>query len=260
MHGDIWIESVEGKGSSFIFTVVFETCTVTEAENTLDSQHEGSKNVLQQLAGARVLLVEDNELNQELAIDLLSSKQISVDVANDGKESLQMIKKSIELNESYDAILMDVQMPVMGGYEATQILRKTLTTKELPIIAMTANVMDEDIKTIFATGMDDYIAKPIDVEQMFLTLSKWVKPKNITVTPQTLKIDNYEKVSLKSFKIFQSSSLDTEIGLRTTQNNTQLYHKLLLKFLSQNRNFEQLFNLADTAKDPQIQIRMAHTI
>jgi len=260
MHGDIWIESEEGKGSSFIFTAIFEQCSAEETKQKTEEAKDNSKNILQRLAGAKVLLVEDNELNQELAIDLLSSKQVLVDVANDGKESLQMIKNSIDTNNNYDAILMDVQMPIMGGYEATKILRKTFSTKELPIIAMTANVMDEDIKTIFATGMDDYIAKPIDVEQMFLTLSKWVKSKNSSTLSQPISINNSEEISIEAFKVFDSSTLDTRIGLQTTQNNTKLYHKLLLKFLSQTRDFEQQFSQADIIKDPQIRIRMAHTL
>ncbi len=126
------------------------------------------------LAGARILLVEDNALNQELAVTLLSEAGIEVTVANDGRQALKLLEK-----QSFDGILMDCQMPVMDGYEATRLLRLQLPLQDLPVIAMTANAMVGDREKVLAAGMSDHIAKPINVEEMFATLARWIRPSGI---------------------------------------------------------------------------------
>ena len=123
------------------------------------------------LAGARVLLVEDNPINQELACDLLTRADIAVDVAADGREALAALDR-----ERYDAVLMDCQMPVMDGYEATRALRQRPALKNLPVIAMTANAMAGDREKVLAAGMNDHITKPIRVADMYATLARWVRP------------------------------------------------------------------------------------
>ena len=123
------------------------------------------------LAGARVLLVEDNPINQELACDLLTRADIAVDVAVNGREALAALDR-----ERYDAVLMDCQMPVMDGYEATRALRQRPALKNLPVIAMTANAMAGDREKVLAAGMNDHITKPIRVEQLLATLARWVRP------------------------------------------------------------------------------------
>jgi len=189
MQGRIWIESQEGQGSSFIFTISFGICSPEQISQSALKKQDSLAQALGQLSGAKILLVEDNELNQELAIELLTAKQIQVDVANHGEEAIALLHKSIQhAKTDYDAILMDIQMPIMGGYEATQIIRQTLSSEACPIIAMTANVMDGDINKIYDSGMDDYIAKPINVDQMFITLAKWVKSSNSTQAITTTKI------------------------------------------------------------------------
>jgi CheY-like chemotaxis protein len=121
------------------------------------------------LAGARVLLVEDNLINQELAVTLLTDAHIEVMVAGDGRQALEVLER-----HTFDAILMDCQMPEMDGYEATRLLRLRPHLKSVPVIAMTANVMTGDREKVLAAGMTDYIAKPINVMEMFATLTRWI--------------------------------------------------------------------------------------
>ena len=123
------------------------------------------------LAGARLLLVEDNPTNRELALEILGQAGVCVDVAGDGEEALQKVASG-----RYDGVLMDCQMPVMDGYEATRRLRADPAHAGLPVIAMTANVMAGDRERCLASGMNDHISKPIDLVQLFTTLARWVKP------------------------------------------------------------------------------------
>jgi signal transduction histidine kinase/DNA-binding response OmpR family regulator len=123
------------------------------------------------LAGARILLVEDNAINQELACDLLDGAGIAVTIAGDGLQALAMLDRG-----SFDAVLMDCQMPVMDGYEATRALRLRPGLEDLPVIAMTANAMAGDREKVLAAGMNDHVAKPIHVDELFATLARWVRP------------------------------------------------------------------------------------
>jgi signal transduction histidine kinase/DNA-binding response OmpR family regulator len=123
------------------------------------------------LAGARILLVDDNAINQELAVDLLGRAGITVSVAGNGQEALDALAR-----ERFDGVLMDCQMPVMDGYAATRALRQQPALQALPVIAMTANAMVGDREAVLEAGMNDHIAKPIVVDEMFATLARWVKP------------------------------------------------------------------------------------
>ncbi len=122
------------------------------------------------LYGARILLVEDNEINQEVAKEILSSAGILVDVANHGAEAVSKLQFC-----QYDAVLMDCQMPVMNGFEATKILRADSRFQHLPIIAMTANAMSGDREKSLNCGMNDHVTKPINLVQLFATLTRWIR-------------------------------------------------------------------------------------
>jgi len=117
-----------------------------------------------------VLLVEDNLINQELAVELLSEAGVAVTVADDGRSALDLLG-----SRAFDAVLMDIQMPVMDGYEATRAIRAQPRWQNLPVIAMTANTMSGDRDKALAAGMNDHIAKPLDVTVMFQTLARWVR-------------------------------------------------------------------------------------
>lgn len=120
------------------------------------------------LKQARILIVEDNEINQEVAREILSSFVGEIDLANDGKQAVEMVN-----NKFYDCVLMDIQMPVMDGYQAAEAIRKKFAYDDLPIIAMTANAMDGDKEKCLEAGMNDYVSKPIRIKSFFDTLNKW---------------------------------------------------------------------------------------
>ena len=116
-----------------------------------------------------MLLVEDNEINQEVALGQLEDAEVEVDVADNGKIAVNMVR-----SKDYDIVLMDMQMPVMDGIEATRIIRADSRFDQLPIVAMTANAMAADRDRCLEAGMNDHIAKPIDPDQLFGALSRWI--------------------------------------------------------------------------------------
>ncbi|MDX8395522.1 MAG: response regulator [Mariprofundaceae bacterium] len=132
----------------------------------ISHQTESSMNVLE---GISLLLVEDNKINQKVATEVLEASGVMVDIANHGLEALDRVQK-----KNYDIVLMDIQMPEMGGLEATEIIRSKLNLKDLPIIAMTANAMAGDRELCLDSGMNDYISKPIDVDALHIILQKWI--------------------------------------------------------------------------------------
>ena len=174
MGGDIMVESEPGKGSCFHFTLDFEIgkheVPEESSESTVSTGRvpglEGKK-----LDGKKILLVEDNAFNSELATILLRRKNIVVFHAGNGKEALDFLH-----SKSVDCVLMDIQMPVMDGYTACQEIRHRLHLKKLPVIAMTANVMKSDIEKSMEAGMNDHIGKPLQEDDIFATLMKWMVP------------------------------------------------------------------------------------
>jgi signal transduction histidine kinase/BarA-like signal transduction histidine kinase len=173
MGGSIGVQSAPGQGSRFHFTALFglpEGPAPAPALPAGRAQREPSlQAITRRLRGARVLLVEDNAINQELALELLAGIGMQVTVANDGECALAMLEQQV-----FDIVLMDCQMPVMDGYEATRRLRERPHGRLLPVIAMTANAMVGDREKVLAAGMNDHVAKPIDVPTLFATLARWV--------------------------------------------------------------------------------------
>ncbi|WP_020590126.1 response regulator [Desulfobacter curvatus] len=146
-----------------------------------DNSSENVVTAVNKLRGAKVLLVEDNDINQELAVELLVSNGMAVDCAVNGQQALDLLEQN-----HYDGVLMDCQMPVMDGYAATKIIRQKAEYEKLPVIAMTAHAMANDRQKSLDAGMTDYISKPLDVSKMFRTMAKWIVPgasvKNAPVT------------------------------------------------------------------------------
>ena len=131
-----------------------------------------SASVLQAIRGARVLLVDDNDLNQQVGADLLTDAGLVVDVADNGQVALDKLAHT-----AYDAVLMDMQMPVMDGLTATRLLRENPAWAQLPVLAMTANAMSTDREKCLQAGMNGHIAKPIDPDELFATLLRWIAPR-----------------------------------------------------------------------------------
>ncbi len=174
MNGNIRVESEQGVGSTFIFTVQLKKQQGDSSKPSVseNQEKEEMENSTDHLHGARILLVEDNEINQELVQELLTINGIQVKTASNGREALDMLAE-----EAFDGVLMDCQMPVMDGYEATLRIREQERFKDLPVLAMTANVMKGDKEKVLEVGMNDHIAKPINPHDMFTTMDKWIKPK-----------------------------------------------------------------------------------
>lgn len=170
MDGDIGVKSEAGVGSTFIFTAVFgkmESLPLPSAREKLSIDQEQ----LDALKGARVLLVEDNKINQIVILGLLEELNIMVDVAENGEEAVELAK----LNH-YHLILMDLQMPVMDGFEATKVIRTIGDYAQIPIIALSAAVMQKDKELTSAVGMNAHLSKPIHKEDLVHTLVEWISP------------------------------------------------------------------------------------
>ena len=170
MHGTIEVKSKQGEGSIFIVTI---PCRKASEENALVKKDTHLQNH-GCLKGSRILLAEDNEINAEVATELLKEEGCIVEVANDGVACIDMIEKADA--GYYKMILMDIQMPVMNGYDATIAIRNLNDTKKarIPIIAMTANAFAEDAKKALSVGMNDHVAKPIDMNILVPTMMKYL--------------------------------------------------------------------------------------
>ncbi|MBF0159258.1 MAG: response regulator [Magnetococcales bacterium] len=208
-----------------------------------------------QLQGARVLLVEDNEINQELALELLSSNGILVEVANHGQEALEKLAL-----EHFDGVLMDIHMPVMDGYTTTRTIRQQHPWQKLPIIAMTANAMATDMEKIVAAGMNDRIIKPINVRDMFATMARWI-------TPAQRPSDTIKAAVIPSGQQAQPWKLPTSLpgidltdGLSRCNGNTTLYHQLLSKFSSNQSGIVEKIERHWQNHEIEEAIRLAHTL
>ena len=175
MGGTIEVSSEVTVGTKTIIILPF-LVSEEECKNAVQEQQESTK-LLTLLMGKRILLAEDNELNAEIAITILEEEGLKVEWAEDGIKCLEMLKKVPE--DYYDMILMDIQMPNMDGYRTTEEIRSLPDKRaQIPIVAMTANVFDEDKKKAYEAGMNGYIAKPIDTKAIFSTLGEILQEKS----------------------------------------------------------------------------------
>lgn len=223
------------------------------------------------LHSASILLVDDNLINQDVAKELLGYVKANVSVSHSGYDALQKLKYN-----TYDLILMDVQMPGMDGYETTERIRANPRTKNLPIVAMTANALVGDREKCLQVGMDDYIAKPIDPQLLFDTLLKWIKPNSIhstqTFSEKTIseKIISEKKSPPKSLtekidlnvqldKLHLIKGLDIEPALERLLNNREFYCKLVQRFAASRDTVADEIETAATSKNFEDASRIAHS-
>ena len=244
-------------GSSVLFDTIMQAFGEKIAKTPRISDGKGKPEDLKDIQGAQVLLVEDNEINQQVAMEILQGAGLIVTVANDGQQGLDAAKK-----DQYDAILMDIQMPVMDGYAATRRIRKweeglkaqssmlngkdsdelsafsfqpSARAKRVPIIAMTAHAMAGDDKKSIEAGMNDHVTKPIDPDQLFATLQKWIKPaaeRTVVQKPQAIDaIPEPDQAVPDEDELPESlPGFDLTSGLKRLRGNKRLYRKLLVDF------------------------------
>jgi CheY-like chemotaxis protein len=214
------------------------------------SRAEVDAEVAARLAGSRVLLVEDNDLNQELALDLLRRAGLAVELAENGREALDLLAR----DAAFDGVLMDCQMPVMDGYAATREIRRDPRLASLPVLAMTANAMAGDREKALEAGMQDHIGKPLDVRTMFATMAKWIRPRKAASAPSPAA------PAKGGAALPDLPGIDVRAGLATAAGNEALYGRLLRKFRDGQRSFAEQFRATLGDGDKTAPARAAHTL
>jgi two-component system sensor histidine kinase/response regulator len=206
---------------------------------------------LASIAGARILLVEDNELNQEVALELLREAGLVVDLAENGQVALDRLAA-----DQYDLVLMDMQMPVMDGVTATVEIRKQSSLQALPVLAMTANAMQGDRDRCLAAGMNDHIAKPIEPEDLWKALLRWIAPRHSGTPAPARQPQPSEQLELPT----GIQGLDIAEGLRRVLGKKDVYLSMLRRFVAGQKTAVVDIFKALVRDDPPTAERLAHTL
>ena len=211
------------------------------------------------LAGARILLVEDNELNQDVACGLLADLAVQVTVADNGAKALELLAQ-----QPFDLVLMDMQMPVMDGLTATRTLRAEPRFANLPVIAMTANALAGDRERCLEAGMNDHLAKPIDPDRLFGALLHWLPKRHATTRTPSTPDGQASGAPTRAASPVPAGlpvipGLDMQQGLRRSLNKAPAYRQLLQKFLDHQRDSAEQLEQAFAALDYPLAERLAHT-
>jgi CheY-like chemotaxis protein len=210
---------------------------------------------ISKIEGISILVVEDNDINQQIATELLESAGFVVEIAGDGREAVKMIEQS-GTPSKYSMVFMDLQMPVMDGFIATQEIRKNSNYTTLPIVAMTADAMSGVKEKCLEAGMMDFVTKPIDPEEVFNVLLKWTKIKEGGVKDTKLKtLQKDEEINLPKFLYININE-----GLLRVNNNKKLYSKLLKSFFTTFTNFEKEIKTLFSEGKMKDAERVAHTL
>ncbi len=206
------------------------------------------------IRGAKVLVVEDNEINQEVTCEILKKKGLRTESAYDGPQALKLLER-----KKFDAVLLDINMPGIDGYTTSQKIREQHAYKDLPIIAFTANAMKGDVEKALNAGMNDHVSKPVDVRTLFSVLSKWIKPREYqydvgSSSEQTSSPNEIQK------KLARLEGLDVQEGLDRLNRDSTLYLKILAQFAKTQKRSANRLQQALSKNDQEEAIRLAHTL
>jgi PAS domain S-box-containing protein len=206
-------------------------------------------------SSVRVLLVEDNEVNQQVATELLESEGASVTTANDGAEAVRILTQGSQ-PPPFDVVFMDLQMPEMDGLTATKLIRAQPYLQKLPILAMTAHVMADEIQRCLEAGMNDHVAKPIDPEAFFSTLGRWTRASQRVIPDVQVRAASARgEISLPKIE-----GVDIAIGLQRIAGNERLYRDLLAQFVSKQKSVCEQITAALESGDRHRAERLTHSL
>jgi len=251
MQGEIGVESRPDEGSRFYFRIRFE---LGSADNIISSRTEKRlpAHVIKSLHGVRLLLVEDNEINQQVAEGLLARAGISLHIVHNGKQAVEAVR-----TDAFDGVLMDMQMPVMDGLEATRLIRADESCRDLPIIAMTANAMPGDRERCLQAGMNDHVAKPVDPDKLYAALIRWIRKSQVNAA-EDLSSAQLPAINMSEFTGL--SGIDVADGLNRVAGDVQLYRNILCKFHDTQADSLKRIRDALASEDRQQAMELAHTL
>lgn len=241
---------------SVLFDTIVDTLGIAHIQKNSGHMPSEASLLPTGLHGLRALLAEDNEINQQVAREILEEVGLVVDIANDGEEAVKKIE-----SEKYAVVLMDVQMPGMDGLEATRRIRKQKKFESLPIIAMTANAMAEDRAVCLAAGMNDHVGKPVVPEKLFHVLMEWVKAEDQSAEDVQDPYEAKNKFSEKHInKEDRTDILDVKLGLTRVRGNKTLYYRLLKDFTIKYKKFSSEVQKLVAENDLAGARRLVHTL
>lgn len=266
MGGTLQVESEEGVGSTFSFTVSLGLSSIATSPNPSGIVERMKKNAvadnasaqnaqvnlgIDQLAGLRVLIVEDNSINREIMLEMLKQVGVMAECAFDGQEAVDKVASSA----GFDAVLMDLQMPIMDGYQATGLIRQMKSAEDLPIIAITAHVMAKDRERCLAAGMDGHVSKPVYAEELYTALLHSIENSRRTKFQANTKPHNG-----LSPDMLQLPGIVVERLLERINGNPELLRNLLIAFRSQNLSTVTGLRQALAADDRNMLMSMSHAL